>query len=66
MRYAVQSGIIGYNPAIDTAGAVTIVQRQQSENQYPVLNSPIEELKCVHRIWCLLAHTLSYFSLNKM
>ncbi len=26
MRYAVQSGIIGYNPA--TAGAVTTVQRQ--------------------------------------
>ncbi len=34
MRYAVQSGIIGYNPAIDTAGAVTIVQRQHR----PALN----------------------------
>ncbi|EOE0523019.1 tyrosine-type recombinase/integrase [Providencia stuartii] len=34
MRYAVQSGIIGYNPAIDTAGAVTTVQRQHR----PALN----------------------------
>ncbi|EPC3063280.1 integrase arm-type DNA-binding domain-containing protein [Escherichia coli] len=34
MRYAVQSGIIGYNPAIDTAEAVTTVQRQHR----PALN----------------------------
>ncbi|QPN40065.1 integrase arm-type DNA-binding domain-containing protein [Providencia sp. 2.29] len=34
MRYAVQSGIIGYNTAIDTAGAVTTVQRQHR----PALN----------------------------
>ncbi|MGM0998422.1 MAG: tyrosine-type recombinase/integrase, partial [Pseudomonadota bacterium] len=34
MRYAVQSGTIGYNPAIDTAGAVTTVQRQHR----PALN----------------------------
>ncbi|QXB05513.1 integrase arm-type DNA-binding domain-containing protein [Providencia rettgeri] len=34
MRYAVQSGIIGYNPAIDTTGAVTTVQRQHR----PALN----------------------------
>ncbi|HCI95524.1 MAG TPA: integrase [Providencia sp.] len=34
MRYAVQSGIIVYNPAIDTAGAVTTVQRQH----HPALN----------------------------
>lgn len=34
MRYAVQSGIISYNPAIDTAGAVTTMQRQHR----PALN----------------------------
>lgn len=28
MRYAVQSGIIRYNPALDMAGALTTVKRQ--------------------------------------
>lgn len=28
MRYAAQSGIIGYNPAVDMAGALTTVKRQ--------------------------------------
>jgi hypothetical protein len=28
MRYAAQSGIISYNPAVDMAGALTTVKRQ--------------------------------------
>ncbi|WP_423782376.1 phage integrase central domain-containing protein, partial [Escherichia coli] len=34
MRYAVQSGIIRYNPALDMAGALTTVKRQHR----PALN----------------------------
>lgn len=49
MRYAVQSGVIGYNPAIDTAGAVTTVQRQHRPalnlNRLPELITRIDAYK---------------------
>lgn len=49
MRYAVQSGIIRYNPALDMAGALTTVKRQHRPaldlSRLPELLSRIDSYK---------------------